>query len=212
MTDRSDPDANAIDDGPDAMDTAVRRALVESHQNLAKFLRRRLRNRDEAEEVLQRFILKALERSHGLRDVRTVRGWLGKVLATTIIDYQRAAATRRRREQGTDPVKLADMAGELIEPDREIDDAVCQCLYKLLPTLNPGYAEMIWRADLLGEPRERLAISLGITVNNVTVRLHRARRALKLRLEQLCRTCVVHGFLDCQCDEGARAERFRGAA
>lgn len=194
------------------MDAAVRRALVESHRDLAKFLRRRLRNRDEAEEVLQRFILKALERSHGLRDVRTVRGWLGRVLATTIIDFQRAAATRRQREQGMDPDALANMAEELIEPDREIDDAVCQCLYKLLPTLKPGYAEIIWRADLLGEPRDRLAISLGITVNNVTVRLHRARQALKLRLEQLCRTCVVHGFLDCQCDDGQRLRRLRTRA
>src|SRR3546814_6670813 len=121
-------------------------------------------------------------------------------LATTIIDYQRAAATRRHREQGRDPVALANMAEGLIEPDREIDDAVCQCLYKLLPTLKPRYAEVIWRADLLGEPRDRLAISLGITVNNVTVRLHRERQALKLRLEQMCRHCVVHGLLDCRCD------------
>src|SRR3546814_4377285 len=60
-------------------------------------------------------------------------------LATTIIDYQRAAATRRHREQGRDPVALANMAEGLIEPDREIDDAVCQCLYKLLPTLKPRY-------------------------------------------------------------------------
>ena len=190
-------------------DAAVRRALVESHRDLAKFLRRRLRNRDEAEEVLQRFILKALERSHDLRDIRTVRGWLGRVLATTIIDYQRAAATRRRREQGTDPVALANMAEGLIEPDEEIDEAICQCLYKLLPTLKPGYAEVIWRADLLGEPRDRLAISLGITVNNVTVRLHRARQALKLRLEQMCHTCVIHGFLDCRCDDSQRLQRLR---
>src|SRR3990167_3622270 len=119
MIDQPEQDAGENDGGPAAKDAAVRRALVESHRDFAKFLRRRLRNRDEAEEVLQRFILKALERSHDLRDVRTVRGWLGRVLATTIIDYQRAAATRRRREQGTDPVALANMAEALIDPDRE---------------------------------------------------------------------------------------------
>jgi RNA polymerase sigma-70 factor (ECF subfamily) len=49
-------------------------------------------------------------------------------------------------------------------------------------------------------------------VNNVTVRLHRARQALKIRLEQMCRSCVVHGFLDCRCDKHVhpRPSRFSG--
>ena len=160
---------------------------------------------------MQRFILKALERSGDLRDVRTVRGWLGRVLATTVVDHQRAAATRRRREHGVDPVVLANMAETLIEPDEEIDDAVCQCLYKLLPTLKAEYAAVIWRVDLLGEPRDRVAVSLGITLNNVTVRLHRARQALKQRLEQMCHICVIHGFLDCQCSDAERLRQLREA-
>ncbi len=41
-------------------DAAVRRALVESRQDLLNFLRRRLGNREEADEVLQRFSLRAL--------------------------------------------------------------------------------------------------------------------------------------------------------
>jgi len=196
---------------PSEMAAAVRRALVESRRDLLKFLRRRLHSHDEAEEVLQRFILKALERSGDLRDVRTVRGWLGRVLATTVVDHQRAAATRRRREHGVDPVVLANMAETLIEPDEEIDDAVCQCLYKLLPTLKAEYAAVIWRVDLLGEPRDRVAVSLGITLNNVTVRLHRARQALKQRLEQMCHICVIHGFLDCQCSDAERLRQLREA-
>ena len=208
MSDKPDlPDSNETDAA--AMDAAVRRALVESHRDLVRFLRRRLGSSEEAEDVLQRFILKALERSNGLRDVRTVRGWLGRVLATTIVDHHRAAATRRKREHAVDPEVLANLPEALIEPDAEVDEAVCQCLYKLLPTLKPEYSAVLWRADLLGEPRERLAVSLGTTVNNVTVRLHRARRALKARLEQMCHMCVAHGFLDCQCEEAERARKLR---
>ena len=79
----------------DPKDAAVRQALVESHQDLARFLQRRLGNADEAEDVLQRFILKAIERSEDLRDVKAVRGWLSRVLATTIVDHQRAAGHTR---------------------------------------------------------------------------------------------------------------------
>lgn len=198
--------------GAKPMDVAVRRALVEGHRDLLRFLRRRLGSQDEAEEVLQRFMLKAIERAGDLRNVQTVRGWLGRVLATTIVDHQRAAIRRRRREHVVDPVILADVSDLAIEPDAEIDQAVCDCLYKLLPTLKAEYADVIWRADLLGEPRERIAVSLGTSLNNLTVRLHRARRALKLRLEQMCHTCVVHGFLDCRCNDAERLRRLRGGA
>jgi RNA polymerase sigma-70 factor (ECF subfamily) len=189
-----------------ATNAAVRRALVESRQELLVFLRRRLGSREEAEEVLQHFSLRALERASDLRDVRTARGWLGRVLASTIADHQRRAVRSRRREVAMDQSNIENVA---VEPDGELDGAVCNCLYKLLPTLKPDYAEVVWRADILGEPRDRVAASLGTTLNNVTVRIHRGRRALKKRLEEMCLTCPVHGFLDCRCDEAERIRRQR---
>lgn len=190
-------------------DAAVRRALVESRKDLLSFLGRRLGNREEADEVLQRFSLRALERASELRDTRTVRGWLGRILASTIVDHQRSAMRRRRREV---VVEFSDIESLSVEPDVELDGVVCNCLYKLLPTLKPDHAEVIWRADILGEPRDRIAASLGTTLNNVTVRIHRGRQALKKRLEEMCLTCPVHGFLDCRCDEAERIRQQRAAA
>ncbi len=198
------------DDDPDiaarAADAAVRRALVEGHRQILGFLRRRLGSGEEAEEVLQMFMLRAVERSADLRDVRSVRGWLSRILATTIVDHQRRAGKRRKREEIVDPFDLEELS---IEPDDELEEAICNCLYKLLPTLKPEYAEVIWRIDLLEEPRDRVAASLGVSLNNITVRLHRGRQALKKRLEEMCMTCPVHGFLDCRCDEAERWRRRR---
>ena len=102
-------------------------------------------------------------------------------------------------------MEQTDLEDLAIEPDNEVDGAVCNCLHKLLPTLKPEYADVIWRADLLGEPRDRIAATLGVTLNNVTVRLHRGRQALKKRLEEMCLTCPVHGFLDsARCPFGCR--------
>ncbi len=193
----------------EAADAAVRRALIEPHRDLLAFLRRRMGSREEAEEIMQRFSLRALERASDLRDVATVRGWLSRILASTIVDHQRRAIRRRRREVAMEQDYLESLA---IEPDAEVDRAVCDCLYKLLPTLKPDYAHVIWRADILGEPRERIAASLGTTLNNVTVRLHRGRQALKKRLEDMCLTCPVHGFQDCRCDEAERSRSLRAAA
>ena len=76
-------------------------------------------------------------------------------------------------------LEQTDIKSLAVEPDVELDGAVCNCLYKLLPTLKPDYADVIWRADILGEPRDRIAASLGTTLNNVTVRICRPNRLIQ---------------------------------
>lgn len=200
------PDAEA----PGAVaDRAVRQALVEGRDQLLGFLRRRLGSADEAEEVLQAFMLRAVERSGDLRDVRTVRGWLSRVLASSVADHQRHAIRRRQRETVMSPEKFDAFSAE---PDPELEEAVCNCLYKLLPTLKPEHAEVIRRIDLVGEPREQVAARLGVTLNALGVRLHRARQALKRRLEEMCLTCPVHGYLDCGCEVAERVRQQHAEA
>ncbi|MBI1220939.1 MAG: sigma-70 family RNA polymerase sigma factor [Rhodobacteraceae bacterium] len=215
MTKRRSADDQHSEDEADGLtaekptDAAVRRALVEAREEFLAFLLHRVGSRDEAEDLLQRFSLRALERSWQLRDVRTVRGWLGRILATTIVDRQRRANRRRSQEIMMEQTAIENLA---IEPDSETDETICNCLHKLLPTLKPEYADIVWRADILGEPRDRLAASLGVTLNNVTVRLHRGRQALRKRLEEMCLTCPVHGFLDCRCEEAEKnRQRFATA-
>lgn len=188
----------------DVADAAVRRELLECHRDFLSFLRRRLGNPQDAEDVLQEFVARALQRSHHLRDVESVRGWLSRILATTLVDHYRRAG--RRKESPHAPEDLEALA---VAPDPEIEAAVCFCLYRLLPTLSPQYSELIWRIDLLGEPRDQVAAGLGLTLNNVNVRLHRARRSLRARLEEMCLTCPQHGFLNCRCEEGERIRRVR---
>ena len=202
-----DPNAEKAAPAPEAAastDAAVRQALVESRRQFLGFLQRRLSNADEAEEVLQAFMLRAVSRADDLRDVRTVRGWLSRILATSIADHQRQAARRRQRETVMTPEFFETVPGDV---DAELEEAVCNCLYKLLPTLNADYAEVIWRIDLMGEEREAVAERLDITTNALGVRLHRARQALKRRLEEMCLTCPIHGYLDCGCEEAERIRR-----
>lgn len=180
-------------------DAAVRRALVESQHDLLGYLTRRLGSPDAAAEVLQTFAVRALKRTGDIRDVDRVRGWLSRVLASTVADHQRARARARSRETALDELGENSSAFAVLPED---DAAICNCLHKILPTLKPEYAEIVWRADLLGEPRDRIAAALGTTLNNVTVRLHRGRQALRKRLEETCRTCPDHGFLDCRCGPG----------
>ncbi len=211
MKDRENDSLSSFDQ-PDvaakSADAAVRHALVEGRHHILNFLRRRLGNHEAAEDVLQMFMLRAIDRSEQLRDVRAVRGWLSQILASSIADYGRKVSRQRQREVVMAPT---DLDGVQDGFDEEMDEAICNCLYKLLPTLKPEYAEVIWRVDLQEQPREHVAKDLGITLNNLNVRLHRGRQALKTRLQQMCLTCPVHGYLDCDCDAEQKARARREA-
>ena len=56
-------------------------------------------------------------------------------------------------------------------------------IHEVLPVLKPEYAEIIRRVDLEEASRQCVAGELGLTTNNVGVRLHRARRALRVEIE-----------------------------
>ncbi|MFL9500435.1 MULTISPECIES: sigma factor-like helix-turn-helix DNA-binding protein [Rhodopseudomonas] len=184
-----------------ASDRAVRAALVEGYDRLRNYLQKHFRTPNEAEEVLQTFVLRALERSAAIRDADSVRGWLSRVLATTIADFHRQTSKRRARE-----VEFAvELYDRLVADQRgELDWAACECVHAYLPLLKTEHSEAIKRIDLGGEQREAVAAELGVTVNNLTVRLHRARQALKERLEGSCAGCGEESFFECRCGDHER--------
>lgn len=186
------PNINALQ----RADVAVRAAITSSYGRLRNYLQKHLSSRSDAEEVLQVFVLRALERSADVRDIRLVRGWLSRVLATTIVDFHR----RRLREKLKEVPFTAEVGDRLADnQDADIESDICGCLHTHLSLLKAEHAEVIRRVDLAGETREAVAAQFGVTVNNLNVRLHRARQALRTHLESRCAACRDGGFLECRC-------------
>jgi DNA-directed RNA polymerase specialized sigma24 family protein len=113
------------------------------------------------------------------------------VLQNAIVD------TYRRRGVEQAHVVSADVPEIAAEP--EDDSELCACFERLAPTLKGEYADPIQAVELGNEAPEQAAGRLGITPNNLKVRRHRARQALRRKLEETCRTCADHGCLDCTC-------------
>lgn len=180
---------------------AAHTVMVEIHQDFLRFLTRRLGNEEEAADVLHDFYVKVLARIGDVRETANLRAWMRRVLKTTLIDYYRAQGKRRESEKEYQYLESIHLSGNGRD---DLDLIVCMCLYKLLPTLKSEYADVLWRADLVGESRESISAALGITEANLRVRLHRARQALRHRLEEICRTCPIHGYMDCDCDYSAQ--------
>jgi RNA polymerase sigma-70 factor (ECF subfamily) len=174
---------------PDTLDT-----LVGHHRRFLDFLERRVGSRAVAEELLQAAFVKGLERGGDIRDGESAIAWFYRLLRNALVDHwRRRGAERRALER-----QAAEAAQEAVSPP-ELEQAVCQCVYGLIPTLKDEYREILARVEMAGRSVGEVAAELGLTANNATVRLHRARRALRQRLEAVCGTCTEHACLDCTC-------------
>lgn len=183
---------------------AVEAVLRETRQDLFRFLARRLRSEHEAADVLQDFYVKVLRSFSDLKDDDKLRPWMSQVLRSVVADHFRARARRARLERDYETESLIAAPG--LDPE-DVDLVVCACLYKFLPTLHHEYALLLWRTDLLGEERKDVSKSLRLTENAFRVKLHRARQALRRRMEQSCEACPEHRFLNCGCEDVEAAKR-----
>jgi RNA polymerase sigma factor (sigma-70 family) len=174
--------------------------LFARESDFRAFLRRRISDDAFAEDLLQQSFMRAVQQEHQLEQPEQVVAWFYRILRNATVDYYRARAADDRKMEafiqefavtGTDKTPALD----------ELRPTVCACLQRLLPALRPAYANLLNRIDIGGESPASVAKDLGVTPNNLTVRLHRARQALRKGLEESCGICTKHGCLNCTCDE-----------
>ncbi|MBU6374368.1 MAG: sigma-70 family RNA polymerase sigma factor [Bdellovibrionales bacterium] len=181
-----------------SLDESIAQLLVENHRRFQSFLARRVGSKEVAEDLLQQSLKKATERPPVSVEEAGVVAWFFTVLKNTLTDYYRAKASEEKKHKELE--LTADVLLKTkVAPVDEIEAVVCECMNGLLPTLKDNYADLIRRIDLGGESISSVAENLAITENNLTVRLHRARQALKTSLERTCGTCTEHGCLNCTC-------------
>ena len=163
------------------------------------FARRRLGDEQLAADAVQESLLRALKSDRQLSDEDNIVGWFYRILRNVLTDLHRRRATQTRAlgRYATE----SEVAAEI--RDAELEQTACACFRGLLPTLRPEYARVLELSDLDGQPAEAVAEQIGISKNNLKVRLHRARRQLRERLEQTCQMCATHGCLDCHCDSNS---------
>jgi RNA polymerase sigma factor (sigma-70 family) len=176
--------------------------LVAGHREFLSFLESRVPNRAVAEEILQTAFVRTLERGGQIEESESAVAWFYRMLRNALVDYYRRRGVESRALE-------AEAREPSLPTEPELKSAVCGCMQTLLPTLKGEYAEIIRRVDLDEEPVAAVAASLEISTNNATVRLHRARQALKRQLEKSCGTCATHGCLDCTC--GPKSPCHQGA-
>ena len=166
--------------------------LVERRDEFIEFLRRRVAVAADADDVLQQALLTASRNVGAIREEAALRGWFYQVLRTTLADHLRGQARAARRPVGFEPSPVL--------PPYEVGN--CSCSLALLAELPPAYVDILTRVDVREETLDAVASDLGLTPNNASVRLHRARKALRDRLEACCGCKSSQECQSCRCATG----------
>ncbi|CAN5566742.1 sigma-70 family RNA polymerase sigma factor [soil metagenome] len=143
---------------------------------LRHWMRHRLRNPAEADDLLQDLFLKALRQGERFCAVHNARAWLFEVARNTLADRLRVAR---------ETIELPD---DLPAPAEEADtvDQLTRCLARVLSELSAQDREAITCCDLQGLPQADFATAQGIGLSAAKSRLQRARQRLKTRMTQAC--------------------------
>lgn len=175
-------------------ETPTTAALNRPRARYLAFVRQRISDPDLAEDILQEALLRALRAAPDVQTDDQLAAWFYRVLRNAIVDtYRRRGVQARHTTPLHDDLELPDLS----ESDER---SLCDCFRALLPALRPDYATVLSAVDLDGRRPAEVAGELGLTTNNLNVRRHRARQALRELLETTCRVCADHGCLDCTCE------------
>ena len=167
--------------------------LLTQRAQFKAFLVSRLRNEADAEDVLQSGLLKALKRGDEIHDDSKLTAWFYQVLRNALIDHVRRNQSAASRTQAW--AQDAALETETVADER----ALCRCFEPLIDSLKPKHAALLRLVELEGKSVSAAAITLGITANNASVTLLRARAELRKRLEEFCGDCAKGACLDCGC-------------
>lgn len=176
------------------MNSSLVSQLAGNRKKLLAYVRRKVSDHALAEDILQNSLLKALRAAPELREVDKLVPWFYRILHNAITDVYRHKHVEAKHLES-----VSASHESIAEALPEDEAALCVCFRELLPTLKPEYAVLIESMELANADPAQVAARLGINRNNLKVRRHRARQALRERLEETCRMCAKHGCLDCTC-------------
>lgn len=175
---------------PDAPPVATAEPPWEQFRaRLLEYVRRRLDDPAEAEDLVQEVLARVSGRLPELRSREHLLPWLYRITRNALVDHYRARG-RRQPLVALDtlpdggPASLA--AGEDDDPGAEARAALAGCVEPMLATLPPTYREALHRVELLGERQVDVADELGLGISTLKSRVQRGRRLLHDAFTDCC--------------------------
>ena len=162
--------------GETDMKSNVREVWQEHQERLAFFIRSRISNRCDADDVLQDVFLKVEAAQASLRDRTKIRSWIYQVTRNTIVDYYRRHGKTVELPEDLPAMKKEKNAWALIS----------RCVRPFIEKLPPLYREALLLSEIKGLTHAQVAKKLGISLPSAKARVLRGRLKLRKQFDDCC--------------------------
>jgi RNA polymerase sigma-70 factor (ECF subfamily) len=175
-------------EGHEHVDLAAAQEMLERYAGkIQRFARRMCRDSEDAQDVVQDTMFAAARGLHDFRADSSVSTWLFTIARSFCIKKRRRRAGQPEGEplsidaEGTRSLRSQARAPDEAAGDRELGRA----LDAAIDALDPMYREVLLLRDVEGLTAPEVATALGLGVDAVKSRLHRARAAVREKLAPL---------------------------
>lgn len=145
------------------------------YSELKKFIYRQVRNKQDAEDIVQDVFIKAQLKGNQLKESEKFTAWMYRITRNSIIDYYR---TKKKKVED----HFRENEGEEYNV---FNDCVITCLKELQKTLPAPYRESLELTEGENLSQKELAARLGISYSGAKSRVQRARQMLKDKMTEL---------------------------
>ncbi|MCP2043458.1 RNA polymerase sigma factor SigZ [Pontibacter sp. HSC-36F09] len=157
---------------------AVAPVYLEYEARLRSFVMKRVKDKDEANDILQQLYVKLYKHCEQLQEVRNMNAWLYQIARNAVYDYF--------REQGRSiPVEDEGKLEEQLQQDSEHQDSESLVL-PLINMLPVEYAEPLRLSEIEGISQKEIAERLGMSYSGAKSRVQRGREKLKELFLECC--------------------------
>jgi RNA polymerase sigma-70 factor (ECF subfamily) len=172
-----------------AGDQGALEALLERHQaQVYRFGLKMCRDPEDAKDVLQDTLLAMARSVHGFRGASSLSTWLYAIARSFCLKKRRRS--KHAPEQRSLESEATAETQALADPGRAPDEEVAgrqveHALEQAIAALEPMYREVLILRDIEGLTAPEVAEVLGVSVQAVKSRLHRARLSVRGRVAPL---------------------------
>ena len=154
------------------------------HDRLKKFVTITVKNEWVADDIVQEVFVRAQSKIDTLKDNHKIGSWLFRIAYRQCMDHFRKE--KRKAPEEIDDFPAADASSSSTMQKKLEQHQMSVCVQNQMLLLPENYRTVIWLFDVLGFTLEEAADILELSVENVKIRLHRARKKLKSILSQKC--------------------------
>lgn len=154
----------------------------------------RLVGEAEAEDVAQEVFVKVSRSLDGFRCESSLSTWIYRIATNSAMDHLRKPASRKTAniQGGLPDDDSTDGEDTMPDNDMPVHDTLLirkdmnECIHCIVDSLPENYRSVLVLGDLEGLTNAEIAESVGISLDTVKIRLHRARTRLRKELEAKC--------------------------